>query len=204
MRGGRGQTGLAALVGLALVAPTLWGCRSGRPGGSDAGAIVDAGANDAAEAGRAAAAAVEAGPPDDAMPPSASDELSERARHLLEAIGKDQADLATDILFPRDAWLAARDAVDLGKDWEAHVAAPFRRAVHGLSRHHHDLDRAQFASLEVGHTVAQATPRRHGWQKSLWVVRGSRLSFVIDGRTHTLPIREMTAWRGAWYVTRLR
>jgi hypothetical protein len=29
------------------------------------------------------------------------------------------------------------------------------------------------------------------------------LTFVVDGRTHAMSIREMTAWRGAWYVTRL-
>jgi hypothetical protein len=186
---------------IAVVAWTLGGCRPFHPGAAEAG--TDAAPGDAAEAGMTASIA-EAGPPDDAIPPNSSDELSERARHLLEAIGKDQADLAADILFPRDAWLAARDAPDLGKDWDTHVARPFRKAVHGLSRHHRDLDRAQSASLELGHAVTQATLRRHGWKKSLWVVHGSRLSFVVDGRTHTLPIRELTAWRGAWYVTRLR
>jgi hypothetical protein len=35
-------------------------------------------------------------------------------------------------------------------------------------------------------------------------VYGSRITFVIDGRTRTLPLRELTAWRGEWYVTRLR
>jgi hypothetical protein len=195
---------------IAVIAWTLSGCRGLHPGGADAGSdagMGDAGLGDAEAGAKAvadAATIVEAGPPDDAIPPSSSDELTVRARHLLEAIDKDQADLANDILFPRDAWLALRDAEDLGKDWDTHVATPFRKGVHALSRHHHDLGRAQFASLEVGHAVAQATTRRHGWKKALWVVHGSRLSFVVDGRTHTLPIREMTAWRGAWYVTRLR
>jgi|HubBroStandDraft_1064217.scaffolds.fasta_scaffold89023_3 hypothetical protein len=202
--------GLRLSGAIAVVAWVLCGCHGVRPGSADAGST-DAASKDAAvgdaEAGApavTAAALVEAGPPDDAIPPSSSDELTERARHLLEAIGKDEADLANDILFPRDAWLATRDAGDPGKDWDTHAATPFRKAVHALSRHHHDLDRAQFASLEVGHALAQATTRRHGWKKALWVVHGSRLSFVVDGRTHTLPIREMTAWRGAWYVTRLR
>jgi hypothetical protein len=172
-----------------------------RPGGGDGGADArDAAAVDA----RTPAPVVEAGPPDDALPPDSSEELKGRARHLLEAIAKDEADLATDVLFPRDAWLQARDSTDLGRDWDTHVAAAFRKGIHALSRHHHDLDRAQFASLEVGHAMAQATPKRRGWKQPLWVVHGSRLSFVVDGRTHTLPIREMTAWRGAWYVTRLR
>jgi len=193
--------GTRRAAAIAVIGWTLCGCRSMRPDAGDGG--TDAAIGDAATAG-VAAPIVEAGPPDEAIPPSSSEELTERARHLLEAIAKDQPDLATDILFPRDAWLAAHDAVDPGKDWEAHVATPFRKAVRAQSRRHHGLDRAQFASLELGHTLAQATLHRHGWKKPLWVVRGSRLSFVVDGRTHTLPIHEMTAWRGAWYVTRLR
>jgi len=196
---------LAGVVAVVLVAASLCGCRPGRAGVTDAGADANAAAGEAAMDARAIVAAIlEAGPPDDAIPPDSSNELTERARHLLEAIAKDQADLATDILFPRDAWLGTRDAPDLGKDWDTRVAAPFRKGVHALWRRHHDLDRAQFTSLEVGHAVAQATPKRHGWKEPLWIAHGSRISYVIDGRTHTLPIRELTAWRGAWYVTRLR
>jgi hypothetical protein len=149
-------------------------------------------------------APIEAGPEDNDVPSGPTEELTQRARHLLEAIAKDETDLATDILFPRDAWLATRDAPDLGKDWNRQVASPFRRSVHALSRHHPDLDRAQFVSLELGHALSQATPHRHGWTKPMFVLHGCRISFVVDGRTRTLPIREMTAWRGAWYVTRLR
>jgi len=184
-----------------FLATAVLGCRIFHGnGGTDAGAT-DA-ADDAKEAGPAAI--VEAGPADDAIPQASSEELTSRARHLLEAISKDESELATDILFPRDGWIATRDAEDPGKEWEKRAASPFRRAVHALSRRHRDLDRAQFVSLELGHTVVQVTPRRHRWKKPLWTVSDSRMTFVVDGRTRTLPIREMTAWRGAWYVTRLR
>jgi hypothetical protein len=142
-------------------------------------------------------------PPDDSIPSTSSDELTGRARHLLEAVGKDDPDLASDILFPRDGWMATRDADDPGKEWEKRVAAPFRKAVHAGARHH-EIDRAQLVSLELGHAMVQSTPKRHGWKKPLWVVHGSRLTYVVDGHTRTLNIHEMTAWRGAWYVTRLR
>ncbi len=183
----------------ALSGPGVAGCRGLHGSSPDAGAG-DA-ASDAGDAG--AASALEAGPVDDAIPPTSSDELTVRAKHLLEAIAQDNAELATDIQFPRDGWMATRDAADPGKEWDKRVAGPFRRAVHSLSRRHKDLDRAQFASLELGHEMIQVTPRRHGWQKPLWTVTGSRLTFVADGKTRTLTIREMTAWRGAWYVTRL-
>jgi hypothetical protein len=187
------------LVSLVAVLAGLSGCHGLR------GSAADAGPSDAAPDARSALADAgpEAGPSDDAIPPTSSEELTVRAKHLLEAIAQDNGDLASDILFPRDGFIATRDAADPGKDWEKRVAHPFRRAVHALSRHHKDLDRAQFASLELGHSMTQATPKRHGWQRPLWIVTGSRLTFVVDGRTRTLPVREMTAWRGAWYVTRL-
>jgi hypothetical protein len=161
-------------------------------------------APDAFEGG--AASLVEAGaPPEDAvLPTEPSDELEVRARHLLEAIVSDNAMLAGDILFPRDGWLATRDVPDPGKDWEAHVATPFRKAVRELSRKNRDLYHVQTVSLELGGEFEQAMPKRHGWKKPLWTVSGSRLTFMADGHTRTVSIREMVAWRGAWYVTRLR
>jgi hypothetical protein len=188
------------LVFVAWAPSSVIACRGLHGAGADAGPT-DA-ASDAAEAGPGASQP-EAGPADDAIPATSSDDLTLRAKHLLEAIAQDNADLATDIQFPRDGWMGTRDAADPGKEWEKRVARPFRRGVHSLSRRHKDLDRAQFASIELGHTMLQVTPRRHGWQKPLWIVTGSRLTFVADGKTRTLPIREMTAWRGAWYVTRL-
>jgi hypothetical protein len=186
----------AVLVAAVLLAVT--GCR-GLHGSLDGGA--PDGGQEAREGG--AGAAPDAAPADDAIPPTSSDELAVRARHLLEAIAQNNGELASDILFPRDGWVATRDATDPGKEWEKRVAHPFQRALRVLSHRHHDLERAQFASLELGHSMTQATPRRHGWQKPLWIVSGSRLTFVVDGRTRTLPVREMVAWRGAWYVTRL-
>jgi hypothetical protein len=185
------------LVGLLLASAS--GCK----GIHGSGAIGDAGPTDGAAATSDASplAGLDAAPADDLIPATSSDELTVRARHLLEAITKDDADLATDIIFPRAAWLGLRDAADPAKEWDKKVDRPFRRALHALSRH---ADGAQFVSLELGRAVVQETVRRHGWKKALWSVHGSRLTYVVDGHTHTLSIREMTAWRGAWYVTRLR
>ncbi len=185
------------LPAVALLAVT--GCRGLH------GSAADAGAPDGGVEARQGApdAGADAAPADDAIPPTSGEELNVRAKHLLEAIAQNNSDLASDFLFPRDGWFATRDAVDPGKEWEKRVAHPFQRALRGLSHRHPDLARAQFASLDLGHSMTQATPKRHGWQKPLWMVTGSHLTFVVDGRTRTLPVREMVAWRGAWYVTRL-
>jgi hypothetical protein len=192
----------ARVVSLALslfVLSAATGCRGLH--GAGLGGAADAGAD--AREGGVDAGTPDAAPSDDAIPPTSSEELTVRARHLLEAIAQNSSDLASDILFPRDGWVATRDAADPGKEWEKRVARPFGRSLRALSRRHQDLGRAQFAALELGHSMTQATPKHHGWQKPLWIVTGSRLTFVVDGRTRTLPVREMVAWRGAWYVTRL-
>jgi hypothetical protein len=190
----------------ALVAASwaLAGCRGTHRGASlaDAGSPTDAAAD--AKAGPIEAAAGDpTAPADDAIPTMPSEELTARSRHLLEAIAKDDASLAGDILFPRDGWLATRDAADPGHEWEKRAAGPFRRAVHALSRRRKDVAGAQFVSFELGHSMTQLSPQHHGWKKALWTVTGSRMTFVVDGRTRTLSVHEMTAWRGAWYVTRL-
>jgi hypothetical protein len=201
-----------ALRRLAAVAAIAWatvGCKARH----DSAAAADAAATDAAHAADGAAAQDGGGgrsaeaptpaPADDLLP-VATDGLSVRARHLLEAIAGDDAALATDILFPRDGWTSTRDAADPGKDWERVVAAPFRRGIHGMSRRHQNLARAQSVTLELGTAIAQVTPRSHAWKKAVWIAHGSHLVFVLDGRTRTLPVRELVAWRGEWYVTRLR
>lgn len=163
----------------------------------------DGGIRDAAAESEAGPVQEAVEPAEDALPPATSDELTTRARHLLEAIQKDDADLAVDIIFPRDGWLSVRDTSNGGKEWDHRVALPFRRIVHRLS-HRHDLERAEFVSMELGKTTVPATVRRRGWKKPIWLASGSRITFVVDGHTKSLSIRQMAAWRGAWYVTELR
>ncbi|MBV9948974.1 MAG: hypothetical protein JOZ69_19145, partial [Myxococcales bacterium] len=121
-------------------------------------------------------------------------------------IAEDDPTLAGDIVFPRDGWLATRDALEPGSEWEKEISQPFERSLHALARQRGAarLDGANAVSLELGHVLVQATPRKHGWKKPVWIVRGSRLTFVVAGRLDTISVRELTAWRGAWYVTRLR
>ncbi|MDP9035150.1 MAG: hypothetical protein M3O50_10105 [Myxococcota bacterium] len=188
----------------AFVAFLLIACRNGHHARIDdsRARVVDA-ALDAHDAGGVTGADATP-PPSDTSLPATTDDLLARARHLLEAVEQDDPSLASDIVFPRDGWLATRDAADLGRDWDLRMATPFRKAVHVLSRRLHHPSQAQVVSVELGGAVEQATPRRHAWKKPLWTVSSARVIFVVDGHTRTLAIREMTAWRGAWYVTRLR
>lgn len=202
----------AAVVCVLPAATSAAGCKGwrGGSGAPDAAPSADARAatSDASADGApspsasVSASAIDGGAPaDDTIPATSSDELTARARHLLEGISKDDPDLAVDIEFPRAGWIGLRDVDDPGLDWDKHVDRTFRHAVHVLSRH---TEGAQFISLELGHAVVQVGVKRHGWKKALWSVHGSRLTYLVDGHTRTLVIHEMIAWRGAWYVTHLR
>jgi hypothetical protein len=193
-------TGLAFALVLSSCKPTA-AARS--DAGADAKAPRDSGAL-ATSATPAAGTPDAAAADDGALPTASSDELTLRAQHLLEAIMRDNPELASDILFPRDAFQKAHDATDPGKVWDGKLAASFRRGVHTLHKRTKEIERAQFVSFEIGRTVTQATPRRHDWTLPLWRVPHARLTYVIDGRTARFDIGELTSWRGAWYVTKLR
>ena len=141
---------------------------------------------------------------DTAMPASSGEDLTMRMRHLLEAISQNNPDLASDALFPRDGYVAVRDAADPLKAWEKKVSIPFRRSVERTHKRMKGIDRARFVSFEIGHSMVQITPKKKDFKKPLWRVKHSKLTFTIDGKQRHLDIPEMTAWRGAWYVTRLR
>ncbi len=141
---------------------------------------------------------------DTAMPASSGEDLQNRMRHLLEAISQNNADLASDALFPRDAYVAVRDSADPRKAWDKKVSGGFRRSVERMHKRIKGAQRARFVSFELGHSVVQITPKKRDFKKPLWRVKHSKLTFTIDGKLRHLDIAEMTAWRGAWYVTRLR
>lgn len=141
---------------------------------------------------------------DSAMPPAQSDELTARMRHLLEAIAQNSPDLAGDVVFPREAWMMVRDEADPQTSWDRRVKVPFGKAVEKLHKRTKNVEHARFVSFSVGHAVIQSQPKKKDLRKALWRVRHSKVVFTIDNKTQSFEIAEMTSWRGAWYVTKLR
>ncbi|HSO37094.1 MAG TPA: hypothetical protein VLT33_31430 [Labilithrix sp.] len=171
----------------------------GAPDGGDAGPRVrDSGAEGGAAGG------VDSGVDELALPPAVNEELLARMRHLLEAIVQNNPDLAGDVVFPRDGYVASRDTVDPQKAWEKRVSGLFKRSVERSHKRTKGIENAKFSSFELGHSILQLTPKKHDFKKPLWRVKHSKLAFTIDGKLRHFDIAEMTAWRGAWYVTRLR
>jgi hypothetical protein len=186
---------------LVLVAAALGGCDKSGASAADAG---DASARDAGS--EASAQNGDGGPlmDESAMPASGGEELSARMKHLLEAIAQNNPDLASDVVFPREGYTQARDATDPAKLWEKRVQAAFKRNVERTHKRTKGIENAKFVSFELGKSVVQMSPKKKDFKKPLWRVKHSKLTYSVDGKTHHITIAEMTAWRGNWYVTRLR
>lgn len=154
-------------------------------------------------------ATADAGPTVDdvAMPKASGEELDMRMKHLVEAVAQGNPDLAGDVLFPRDAYIQTKDSADPQRGWEKKVQGSFKHSVdvlHKKMKGGSGDERAKFVSFELGHSVVQITPKKKDWKRPLWRVKHSKLTFAVDGKQRHLDIAEMTAWRGAWYVTKLR
>jgi hypothetical protein len=200
LRSLRSSSRLAVVVFAAALLPS--GCSDkSAAASSDATAVLQA----QLDAGEHHATAPDATVCDDsAMPASSGEDLDSRMTHLLEAIAQNNPDLAADALFPRDAYVALKDVPDPQKVWEKRVSNPFRHSVERMHKRMKGIERARFVSFEIGRSIVQVSPKKKEFKKPLWRVKHSKLSFTIDGKPRQIDVAEMTAWRGAWYVTRLR
>ncbi|WP_394831978.1 hypothetical protein LVJ94_36215 [Pendulispora rubella] len=204
---------LAAAVVAAVLFPSIAvsGC-----GGSKGSPAVDAGSTSAAahvsaadakaDAGAAAnsAAAPDAGVVDEPAPTVDNADLTLRGRHLLEAIAHGEPKLASDIVYPRDAYIATKDQPDPGKQWDKKVYPIFERDVANVRRRLHVPENAQFVSFELGPAIAQSPVKKRDLKQPVWRVRHSKLAFAVGGKPQRIEIAEMTGWHGAWYVSKLR
>jgi hypothetical protein len=192
---------LAAYGFLAVAACTDKSSAAAHDGGDSA---ILARSRDGGPGGAGMEGGADSGVDDLALPPATNEELLGRMRHLLEAIAQNNPDLAGDVVFPRDAYVSARDSVDPQKAWEKRVSGLFRRSVERTQKRNKGIENAKFVGFELGHTVSQLTVKKHDFKRPLWRVKHSKLTFTIEGKVRHIDIAELTAWRGAWYVTRLR
>lgn len=184
-----------------VVALALCACTPETPGGAGG---ADARADGAPFLDAATDASADSGIANDAMPEASSADLTNRTRHLLEAISKTSPDLALDILFPREGYIGARDAPDPGKLWDVKLKPAYETQVKRAAKRTKGVERAVFVSFELGKSVSRIVPRKKEWKTPLWRVKRSAITFTIDGKAHRMEIAEMVAWRGNWYLTKLR
>ena len=196
--------GLVVVAALAIA-----GCSHSSKGKvGDAGALADAGdastpigdggLADGGDDGGAAMAS------EDALPSSIAPDLADRSKHLVEAIAKNDPSLAQDFVFPRDAYAASHDRSDASSQWDKRVQGSFAHDVNLLHKKIKDASHATFLSFELGHEVQQIQPKPKDFNRPLWLARHSKITMSVGGKTERIDVVEMTGWKGAWYITKLR
>lgn len=140
---------------------------------------------------------------DETAVPMTSEELVTRSKHLVEAVAGDNPELAIDFLLSKDAYAQFYAEKDATRAWERHVKRAFQRAIRKLHRRRNS-ETAKFTRFELGTRLVKSSVGRGKSKRHVWHSRGSRIYYSIDGRELHISIREMIAWRGAWYIARLR
>ena len=145
------------------------------------------------------------------MPPAPAFDLdfTHRLRHLLDAIGTNDAALCHDVQLPRKAYVEEYATKDLVKTWDRGVDAAFKKSLAKLYRRQKRVELA-FVSLEVPKAMALAPAHeRDGWKAPLWRVEHTKLharpaaQAPGDAKDTVIDVASLIYWRGAWYVERL-
>lgn len=204
---------MRAPLAVAAAALALACSKSQEPSASDAGVVVALASATSADGGLALPACADGAPKDagaapdiEAAPPPTSDELTRRMRHLVEAIAQNDVALAADVFYPRNAYIETFDVKgsDPGKHYDTKVKGALAKQVAAIHRKTRGVAGAQLKSFDLGAQVARVEPKARAMRVPTWRARHAKLTYLANGETHQLDIAELTAWRGAWYVTRLR
>jgi hypothetical protein len=157
-----------------------------------------------APAAPAASAAPEppADPANRARPELASADLTERARHLFDAIVRDEPALADDFFFPRAPFVPLKDVRDPARYFDE-LLATYHRDVRKLHRERKSWDDAKFLGFELGSRPTWVAPGEE-WNKIGYfrTFRG-KLRYEQAGRERTIEVRTIISWNGRWYATHL-
>ncbi len=131
--------------------------------------------------------------------PIVPDDVTVRAKHLLEAIAQGDANLASDILLPRVAFAAIRGGKATSRRWTNEIASRFKRDVALAHRQLRGANDVRFVSFRI-------TPNKRLKTKQAQKQPTGRaqLTFAIKRQLHKIDVAEMILWQGAWYVLRLR
>jgi hypothetical protein len=136
------------------------------------------------------------------LPPSSSDELTERARHLFDAVVQGKPELADDFFFPREPFLSLKDVANPAR-YHAQLVAAFHHDLRDLHASRRSWEGATFQSIELG-TVPRWVKPGEEWNKiGYHRTYRAKLRFSIAGRVRWIEVHTVISWDGRWYVTHL-
>ena len=113
-----------------------------------------------------AASEAEAAPPPQTsfedFPDAGPADLDVRGKHLLEAIAQNDPSLAADIMMPREAYIAARDAQDAAALYESKFKTSIATHISRIHKKEKGVENAVYVSFDVGQSTTRVVPKKTG------------------------------------------
>lgn len=136
------------------------------------------------------------------LPPLESEELTQRAKKLLDAIVRDDPALAESFWFPKEPFIPLKDVKGPGKYWD-NLHATYARDIHALHRKRKSWEGATFVGFKMGSTPKWVPPgdeaNKIGYYRSF---RG-KLTYKVDDKNSTIEVHTIISWQGEWFITHL-
>jgi hypothetical protein len=133
----------------------------------------------------------------------ASDELTERARALFDAIVTLDPARAEGFWFPREPFIPLKDVKNPGRYWDT-LHKAYLDDVRALHRKRKSWDGATFERFTVGSTPKWVKPgdevNKIGYYRSFH----GTIHYRIGDEPAKLDVHTLITWQGRWYVTHLR
>lgn len=145
-------------------------------------------------------------PQTDEPPRSDTPAFRQRIERLVEAIAKDEPELAHSAFFPVVAYAQVKAIAKPERDWEQRLVRAFDRTIHEYHRAlGADAASARLVAVEVPDTARYMKPGSEGNRVGYYRVLRSRLLLeTADEKSHSLEITSLISWRGEWYVVHLK
>ena len=199
----RGRLGLAAAVATA----TLAACSTSSPHAGRATSVPPPATTPQTTAGTTATSTSDPGtlPQTRDVPVPNGAQFNSGVNGLWSAVVTDDPRAAMPFFFPLTAYQQVKAISDPASDWQHRLVAAYARDVHAL---HLSLgpnaSQAQLVGIDVPQSQARwITPGVEYNKIGYWRVYGTRIRYMLNGRTQSFAVASLISWRGEWYVVHL-
>jgi hypothetical protein len=133
-------------------------------------------------------------------PPLTSDDLVERASHLLDAIVRGEPSLADDFFFPRAPFIPLKDVADPGRYFDQ-LLSTYHRDIMAIRKSKKSWEGASFVSFELGTVPGWVAPGKEYNKIGYFRTFHGKLRYALGNGGGTIDVTTIISWDGRWYVT---
>ncbi len=125
-----------------------------------------------------------------------------RVELLVQAIRKDEPELALPLFFPAAAFDQVKAIKDPGR-YHRKLVKVYLEDVRALRKGLKDPNNIELISVEAGRQKTWMKRGAEGNHLPYWAMYKARVTVKDGDRTRVLPLRVMINWGDQWYVTHL-